>query len=208
MPNGGIDFGAPAGTPIRAAAGGVVALADQLQIRGGATILDHGWGVFTAYWHQASVLVKPGQAVQAGEVIGTVGNTGLSTGTHLHWEVWANGNQVDPTQWLAQVQSVQCCSRPSGASILAPHSRSKSTWAHVPSTAHINHCILRKRSSDPEVWLATQRQPHSPYGYTSVKFSTGLRHMLCSPISGGTSASMRAVRHAVSVRIIWQPTAE
>jgi murein DD-endopeptidase MepM/ murein hydrolase activator NlpD len=99
--HGGIDFGAPAGTPIRAAAGGVVALADQLQIRGGATMLDHGWGVFTAYWHQASVLVKPGQAVQAGEVIGTVGNTGLSTGTHLHWEVWANGNQVDPTQWLA-----------------------------------------------------------------------------------------------------------
>ena len=45
--------------------------------------------------------MKPGQAVQAGEVIGTVGNTCLSTGTHLHWEVWANGNQVDPTQWLA-----------------------------------------------------------------------------------------------------------
>ena len=99
--HGGIDFGAPAGTPIRAPAGGVVALAEQLQIRGGATVLDHGWGVFTAYWHQASVLVKPGQAVQAGEVIGTVGNTGLSTGTHLHWEVWVNGNQVDPTQWLA-----------------------------------------------------------------------------------------------------------
>ena len=99
--HGGIDFGAPAGTPIRAPAGGVVALAEQLQIRGGATVLDHGWGVFTAYWHQASALVSPGQAVQAGEVIGTVGNTGLSTGTHLHWEVWVNGNQVDPTQWLA-----------------------------------------------------------------------------------------------------------
>lgn len=99
--HGGIDFGAPAGTPIRAPADGVVVLAEQLQIRGGATILDHGWGVFTAYWHQASVLVKPGQSVRAGEVIGTVGNTGLSTGTHLHWEVWVNGNQVDPTQWLA-----------------------------------------------------------------------------------------------------------
>lgn len=99
--HGGIDFGAPAGTPIRAPADGVVVLAEQLQIRGGATILDHGWGVFTAYWHQASVLIKPGQSVRAGEVIGTVGNTGLSTGTHLHWEVWVNGNQVDPTQWLA-----------------------------------------------------------------------------------------------------------
>lgn len=99
--HGGIDFGAPAGTPIRAPTDGVVVLAEQLQIRGGATILDHGWGVFTAYWHQASVLVEPGQSVRAGEVIGTVGNTGLSTGTHLHWEVWVNGNQVDPTQWLA-----------------------------------------------------------------------------------------------------------
>ena len=99
--HGGIDFGAPAGTPIRAPAAGVVALAEQLQIRGGATIIDHGWGVFTAYWHQFSVLVTAGQAVQAGEVIGTVGNTGLSTGTHLHWEVWVNGNQVDPAQWLA-----------------------------------------------------------------------------------------------------------
>jgi murein DD-endopeptidase MepM/ murein hydrolase activator NlpD len=78
----------------------VVALAEELRIRGNATLIDHGHGVYTGYWHQLGLDVTLGQRVQAGEVIGRVGDSGLSTGTHLHWEVWVNAIQVDPMEWL------------------------------------------------------------------------------------------------------------
>lgn len=96
----GLDFGAPTDTPIRASAAGMVVLAETLRIRGNATVIDHGWGVFTTYWHQSRLLVSAGQRVSAGETIGHVGDSGLSTGTHLHWEVWVGGNQINPTAWL------------------------------------------------------------------------------------------------------------
>jgi murein DD-endopeptidase MepM/ murein hydrolase activator NlpD len=98
--HGGVDFGGLEGTPIRAPAAGVVALAEELRIRGNATLIDHGHGVYTGYWHQLGLDVTLGQRVQAGEVIGRVGDSGLSTGTHLHWEVWVNAIQVDPMEWL------------------------------------------------------------------------------------------------------------
>ncbi len=96
----GMDFGAPDGFPIHAPAAGVVVLAEELRIRGNATLIQHGLGVYTGYWHQIGLDVSVGQRVQAGEVIGRVGESGLSTGTHLHWEVWVNGTQVDPLEWL------------------------------------------------------------------------------------------------------------
>ncbi|MBN2676595.1 MAG: M23 family metallopeptidase, partial [Anaerolineaceae bacterium] len=65
-----------------------------------ATIIDHGWGVFTGYWHQADILVHPGDQVSAGQEIGTIGATGRVNGPHLHWEIWVNGVQVDPQDWL------------------------------------------------------------------------------------------------------------
>ncbi len=99
--HGGIDYGAAGGSPIAAPAAGTVVFAGPLTVRGNATLIDHGWGVYTAYWHQSKINVTAGQAVQAGEVIGEVGSTGLSTGSHLHFEVWVGGNQVNPEQWLA-----------------------------------------------------------------------------------------------------------
>ncbi len=98
--HGGVDFGALEGTPIYAPAAGVVVLVEELRIRGNATLIDHGRGVYTGYWHQVGLGVSGGQRVQAGEVIGRVGDSGLSTGTHLHWEVWVDGTQVDPLEWL------------------------------------------------------------------------------------------------------------
>ena len=98
--HGGTDFGAPDGFPIHAPAAGIVVLAEELRIRGNATLIAHGLGVYTGYWHQIGLDVSVGQHVQAGEVIGRVGETGLSTGAHLHWEVWINGTQVDPLEWL------------------------------------------------------------------------------------------------------------
>lgn len=96
----GVDFLAAVGSPIYASAPGVVVLAERLEIRGLATIIDHGWGVFTGYWHQSSQTVSVGQSVSAGQIIGMVGGTGRVSGYHLHWELWVNGAPVDPLQWI------------------------------------------------------------------------------------------------------------
>lgn len=99
----GTDFAAPLGAPIYAAAPGVVVFAGQLAVRGLATIIDHGWGVYTGYWHQDSLAVGVGQTVQVGQIIGTIGGTGRVSGVHLHWELWVNGVPVNPMQWLDEV---------------------------------------------------------------------------------------------------------
>lgn len=96
----GADFAMPVTTPIYAPADGVVAWVGALEVRGNATIINHGWGVYTGYWHQAGINVQAGQQVRQGEKIGSVGDTGLVTGAHLHWELWVAGVQVDPLQWV------------------------------------------------------------------------------------------------------------
>ncbi len=70
-------------------------------VRGNAVVLDHGNGVFTGYWHMSELDVKPGEAVETGQLLGKVGSTGLSTGAHLHWEMRVAGVAVDPLQWWA-----------------------------------------------------------------------------------------------------------
>jgi len=95
----GTDFGGGPGAPIYAPAAGRVALVTTLNIYGLFTIIDHGQGVFTAYAHQTESYVEAGQIVQAGEVIGTIGNSGRSVGPHLHWELWVNGVETDAIQW-------------------------------------------------------------------------------------------------------------
>ena len=99
----GVDYGADVGREVYAPITGTVALAEPLQVRGQAVILDHGWGVFSAFWHLSAIHVTAGQVVGRGEVIGLVGNTGLSTGPHLHWEMRVGGVPVDPLQWTQQV---------------------------------------------------------------------------------------------------------
>jgi murein DD-endopeptidase MepM/ murein hydrolase activator NlpD len=98
----GQDFGAPAGVPIVAPAAGRVALAAPLQVRGNAVLLDHGAGIYTGYWHMTEIYVTEGQLVAAGDVLGLVGTTGLSTGAHLHWELRIYGIAVDPMQFLTE----------------------------------------------------------------------------------------------------------
>ncbi|HEX9467036.1 MAG TPA: peptidoglycan DD-metalloendopeptidase family protein [Acidimicrobiia bacterium] len=96
----GVDFGAPCGTPIKAAGDGVVFSAGPNGGYGNATIITHGGGLATLYGHQSSIKVTQGESVKSGEVIGLVGSTGRSTGCHLHWEVRVNGKPVEPTQYL------------------------------------------------------------------------------------------------------------
>ena len=98
----GQDFGAPEGVPILAPAPGTVALAAGLQVRGNAVLLDHGRGIYTGYWHMSEIYVKSGQQGQAGDVLGLVGTTGLSTGAHLHWEMRIYGVAVDPMQFISE----------------------------------------------------------------------------------------------------------
>ncbi|MGH9177635.1 MAG: peptidoglycan DD-metalloendopeptidase family protein [Acidimicrobiales bacterium] len=96
----GVDFGAPQGMFIRAAAAGIVVSAGVRGGYGNATILDHGGGLATLYAHQSEMFVIQGQAVKAGQVIGAVGSTGFSTGPHLHFEVRLRGVPVDPLVYL------------------------------------------------------------------------------------------------------------
>ncbi|MGB7340491.1 MAG: LysM peptidoglycan-binding domain-containing protein [Phototrophicaceae bacterium] len=99
----GADFAAAPNTPIYAAASGVVVLADTLNIRGNTIVIDHGWGIYTAYAHQTSLTVGLGEMVTTGQIIGTAGATGRVTGPHLHWEVWINGVPVNPITWTQQI---------------------------------------------------------------------------------------------------------
>lgn len=100
--HGGIDMAAPQGTPIFAPAAGVVMMAEPLFIRGNVIIIDHGLGVHSLYFHLFEMNVVPGQPVARGDVLGLMGTTGLSTGSHLHWEVRLGEIFVDPDEWLAQ----------------------------------------------------------------------------------------------------------
>jgi murein DD-endopeptidase MepM/ murein hydrolase activator NlpD len=92
----GTDFAAPAGAPILASAAGTVAQAGWGGGYGNVVVVDHGKGLKTRYAHMSRVGVRVGQKVGQGQVIGAVGSTGLSTGPHLHYEVWMNNSPVDP----------------------------------------------------------------------------------------------------------------
>ncbi len=96
----GIDYPGNTNTPVFAAAAGEVVFAQKVDVRGGATIISHGRGVYTGYWHQSQISVKVGDRVEAGQTIGMVGAEGRVTGAHLHLEVIVGGVQVDPTEWL------------------------------------------------------------------------------------------------------------
>jgi murein DD-endopeptidase MepM/ murein hydrolase activator NlpD len=96
----GIDIGAPYGAPIYAAESGRVILASYYDGYGNCIIIDHGDGVSTLYAHCSSIIVKVGQYVSKGQIIGYVGSTGNSTGPHLHFEVRINGNPVNPFNYL------------------------------------------------------------------------------------------------------------
>ena len=101
----GLDFTAQTGTPIHAAAGGIVIEAASSPDYGNIVKLDHGAGLETRYAHISRFLVKPGERVEKGQLIAEVGNTGRSTGAHLHFEVRLNGVALDPRKYLQQPDS-------------------------------------------------------------------------------------------------------
>ena len=96
----GLDFSANAGAPIFAAAGGIVSAAETMPDYGKIVIVSHGSGLETRYAHTSKILVKVGDRVEKGQVVALVGNTGRSTGPHLHYEIRLNGNALDPRKYL------------------------------------------------------------------------------------------------------------
>ena len=99
-PHTGADFSAPAGAPVLAANAGMVALSEEHFFAGNSLVLDHGEGLYTMYFHLQERLVRPGQRVVAGEMVGRVGSTGRATGPHLHWGARLLGARIDPEELL------------------------------------------------------------------------------------------------------------
>jgi len=99
-PHTGADYHAAAGTPVHAAAAGVVALAANHFFSGNSVFLDHGDGLITMYFHLSEIDVKEGQRVERGQVLGKVGSTGRATGPHLHFGIRWRGERIDPEMLL------------------------------------------------------------------------------------------------------------
>jgi lysostaphin len=97
----GVDVPVRRGTRVVASAAGRVADVGDYTLMGRTVLIDHGLGVYSAYFHLDSALVREGETVAAGRAIGRVGSTGLATGPHLHYAVYLNGQEVDPLAWHA-----------------------------------------------------------------------------------------------------------
>jgi len=95
-PHNGEDIGAPLGTDVAATNDGVVRLTVDHVFSGRGVFVDHGLGFYSMYFHLSEILVKDGDLVKAGQIIGKVGATGRATGPHLHWGVKLNGARVNP----------------------------------------------------------------------------------------------------------------
>jgi murein DD-endopeptidase MepM/ murein hydrolase activator NlpD len=105
-PHVGIDIAARHGTPILAAAKGRVTFAGTRGNYGRMVEIDHGYGYVTRYAHASRLLVRVGQTVQRGDKIAEVGSTGLSTGPHLHYEVFVNGRAVNPNSYIFDSETI------------------------------------------------------------------------------------------------------
>jgi murein DD-endopeptidase MepM/ murein hydrolase activator NlpD len=99
----GMDFGVCApNLNIYATAAGEVVMAEPLTVKGNAILIDHGWGVFSGYWHLSEFEVEVGDFVETGDLIGLIGNTGRSAGPHLHFEIDIHCTPINPQTWLSQ----------------------------------------------------------------------------------------------------------
>ncbi len=99
-PHSGLDFAAPTGTPVKSPADGRVLLIGNYYFNGLTIFIDHGQGVISMFCHLSQIELLPGDLVNRGETVGLVGNTGRSTGPHLHWNVSINNARVDPALFL------------------------------------------------------------------------------------------------------------
>ncbi|MEA5577385.1 M23 family metallopeptidase [Anabaena sp. UHCC 0451] len=103
----GLDYAGAAGSAVIAPAAGKVALVGTVsqgfRVHGNVVGIDHGQGVTSIFMHLSRINVKEGDIVKAGQLIGAVGSTGASTGPHLHWGLYVNGQSIDPKSWKSQI---------------------------------------------------------------------------------------------------------
>ncbi len=99
-PHKGVDIAAPQGSDIVATQRGLVAISEEFFFNGNTIYIDHGEGVVSMYCHMEKLLVKAGEMVERGQVIGTVGETGRATGPHLHFGLFLNTKAVDPSVFI------------------------------------------------------------------------------------------------------------
>ncbi|MDA8415061.1 MAG: M23 family metallopeptidase [Desulfobacteraceae bacterium] len=95
----GIDLSVPTGTPVHATADGIVSFSSWSPGNGNIVVVEHGQGFSTVYAHNSKNLVKVAQTVHRGDIVADAGSTGVTTGSHVHYEVWKNGRYVDPTEF-------------------------------------------------------------------------------------------------------------
>ncbi|MDG2353342.1 MAG: peptidoglycan DD-metalloendopeptidase family protein [Gammaproteobacteria bacterium] len=105
-PHTGLDYAGDIGTPIKAPADGKVILVGKFFFNGNAVFLDHGQGLISVYIHMNERLVKQDQLVKQGDPIGTIGQTGRTTGPHLHWGVYLNQTVVNPNLLLGEINEI------------------------------------------------------------------------------------------------------
>ncbi|MDK2980125.1 MAG: hypothetical protein PWQ55_472 [Chloroflexota bacterium] len=99
--HGGLDFMVVVNSlNVYAPAPGTVAYTGTMEVRGNTIFIDHGQGIYTGYAHLSEIQVQVGDHVDTGQIIAQIGKTGRVTGPHLHWDVWVNGNAVDPFDWV------------------------------------------------------------------------------------------------------------
>jgi murein DD-endopeptidase MepM/ murein hydrolase activator NlpD len=98
----GVDFGVPTGTPVLAPGGGRVVMAEFRISTGGTLVIEHAPGIYSLYYHLDVLRAETGDAVSFGDVVALSGNTGLSTGAHLHWEFRVNGTAVSPDWFVGR----------------------------------------------------------------------------------------------------------
>jgi murein DD-endopeptidase MepM/ murein hydrolase activator NlpD len=110
----GLDFVSGFGSPILSTAPGVVSYAGLRSGYGKTVEVDHGRGFKTRYAHLSAISVTPGQRIAVGQRVGALGNTGRSTGPHLHYEIWLNGRAVNPHRFIRAGEHVQQASPQAG----------------------------------------------------------------------------------------------
>lgn len=98
----GMDISVPPGSEVKATAGGVVSFSGWTENSGIVVVVEHGQGFSTAYAHNGKSMVRVGQRIERDEVIALSGSTGVSTGPHVHYEIWKNGRHIDPAGFLAR----------------------------------------------------------------------------------------------------------
>jgi murein DD-endopeptidase MepM/ murein hydrolase activator NlpD len=124
----GLDLSQKRGVPVMAAADGLVLVAHEQAIFGNVVVVNHGHHVATSYNHLDSIAVQEGERVVAGQVVGTLGATGQSTGPHLHWGLEVDVVAVDPAEWLEAAFSTP-------------------PWSERPPSAQLREVVLPDRSA-------------------------------------------------------------